>query len=209
MLTELTLSLDESRESQESVSNNNDKKKTLPSYAEAKRHRQATISEKVNTSTRDENGLTERMREVIPIIARARTKHQGVVQCIELGILASENSYYRNFATDDHYVKAQNAERTRIMGERIERAIQIIEHYDDALVRTLVKRALSKKHKDAQRALETALHMGGHDIGRSSNFHIETHVNADTTTQAHQEDYSDWLRSRAKQRLGKLEPSKN
>lgn len=93
---------------------------------------------------RDANGLTEKMRQAIPIIATAKTRSLGVFECIEKKIVSSTQFYYGTWCKDDNYVRALNAERTRIQGDMQARALRKFEAYQEKIDDALIAQAMRK-----------------------------------------------------------------
>ena len=123
---------------------------------------------------RDENGLTDKQKQSIPVIASAVTVYEGVRQCVEQRIV-SRDHFYHVWKKEPPFVAALNAERERIQGEVAERVRQRFLMSVERVVDTVIKHATSSR-ADALRGAEIVLNSIGIDTGRSSRFSATTKV---------------------------------
>lgn len=67
---------------------------------------------------RGKDGLTDKMRESIPVIAVAKSIYRGLLDCVEQGIISATNYYYAWWGEDKEpgYQKLLDAERNRVQG---------------------------------------------------------------------------------------------
>ena len=65
---------------------------------------------------RDKNGLTEKQRRAIPVIAVAESVRQGVFECERLGIV-SAYTYYHRWVHEPEFRQARDDAREKMLGE--------------------------------------------------------------------------------------------
>ena len=124
--------------------------------------------------TRDKDGLTDKMRRALPIIARAKSKHQGVLQCEKLGII-KQHHYYKHWVKDRNYVEKLEAEREKYFHEVRETVKDVFLNYAEVLAQRLVALGL-QDGSDRLRAIEDVLTTIGFEFGRGSKVAVQTNV---------------------------------
>ena len=124
--------------------------------------------------TRDKDGLTDKMKQAIPIIARAKSKHQGVLQCERLGIIR-QHHYYKHWVKDRTYVEKLEAEREKYFLEVRDSVNDVFMAYAEVLAQRLVALGL-QDGSDRLRAIEDVLTTLGFEFGRGSKVAVQTNV---------------------------------
>jgi hypothetical protein len=121
------------------------------------------------SNRRDKNGMTEKMRASIPIIAAARTRREGIQQCQKFGIIGSgdgsERHFYRAWLKHPYYRSELERERERVQGEMAERIQSLMMAYEEDIVEHLCITALSSR-ADKIRAAELILTLRGYPTGK-------------------------------------------
>ncbi len=134
---------------------------------------------------RDKSGLTRKQRLAITIVAGAKSRHQGVLECERKKIITADH-YYRQWMHERRFVFAINAERTRIQGEHNERREQQLYAYEEAVTQEVIDTALSKG-ADKMRAIEVFFGLIGVDTGRGNRFKSTTHIQHTTNIELRKE----------------------
>lgn len=124
--------------------------------------------------TRDKDGLTDKQRQAIPIIARAKSKHQGVLECEKLGII-KQHHYYKQWVKEPRFVSKLDAERERYFQEVRETVKDVFMTYAEVLAQRLVALGL-QDGSDRLRAIEDVLIALGFEFGRGSKVAVQTNV---------------------------------
>ena len=123
---------------------------------------------------RNKDGLTDKQRAAIPIIARAKSKHQGIVECEKQGI-ASQRQYYRIWIKEPKFLRKLEEERDKYFGEIRDRVRDIFKDHAEILAQRLVSFGL-QDGKDRLRAIENVLQAIGIDLGKGSRLAVQTNV---------------------------------
>ena len=124
--------------------------------------------------TRDKDGLTDKQRRAIPIIARAKSKHQGVLECEKLGIV-KQHQYYKVWVKEPAFVDKLEAERTNYFQEVREQVMDVFMTYAEVLAQRLVALGL-QDGSDRLRAIEDVLMSLGFEFARGSKVNVQTNV---------------------------------
>jgi len=123
---------------------------------------------------RDQHGLTEKMRASLPLVAAAKSRHQGVLECAELGIV-TESHFYRTWMHDDHYVRAVNLERDRVQGASIERCKSFLVAYDEVVMEKLVQVCIDTRNTKQIAAIRLYAEIVGH-VTKGGDVNVTTNV---------------------------------
>ena len=123
---------------------------------------------------RDKNGLTPKQRKSIPIIAAAKSKRQGIIQCTKQKIV-TESHFYRRWWQEPAYVKAYNKAKEELEGQIEDRYNQLAIAEVMATARNVFKVAQSFGPNNMQAA---KMHLGsvGIDTGQNLRFTSSTHI---------------------------------
>jgi hypothetical protein len=124
--------------------------------------------------TRDKDGLTDKQRQAIPIIARAKSKHQGVLECERLGIV-KQHHYYKHWVKEPRYVEKLQIERQQYFEEVREKVTDVFINYAEVLAQRLVALGL-QDGSDRLRAIENVLTTLGFEFGRGGKVQVQTNV---------------------------------
>jgi hypothetical protein len=141
---------------------------------------------------RSKDGLTDKQRAAIPIIARARSKHHGIVECEKKGI-ASQRQYYQVWIKEPKFLRKLDEERDKYFSEIRDRVRDIFKDHAEILAQRLVAFGL-QDGKDRLRAIEIVLQAIGVDLGKGSRLAVQTNVNQ------HQSEDNFFMRLRDAQR---------
>jgi len=123
---------------------------------------------------RNKDGLTDKQQQALPIIARAKSRHQGVCECERLGIV-SEGQYYQRWVKEPEFVRQLEEERERYFGEVLVRVRDIFVSYAELLAQRLVTFGL-QDGRDRLRAIEDVLSAIGIEFGKGSQINVKTNV---------------------------------
>lgn len=116
---------------------------------------------------RDADGLTKKQATSIPIIAGAPTRHAGVTECIEAGIIGGHPYFYAFWMKDEAYTTALIAEEQRLKGLCATRKEKLLTLWHDAIISNAIKIATSDR-PDAMRGVEFCAALMGYDVGRGN-----------------------------------------
>ncbi len=123
---------------------------------------------------RNKNGLTDKQQQALPIIARAKSRHQGVLECQRLGIV-NQTQYYKYWTKEPQFVERLQEERDKYFGEVRSRIKDIFVSYAELLAQRLVSFGL-QDGRDRLRAIEDVLGAIGIELGRGSRVDVRTQV---------------------------------
>ncbi len=123
---------------------------------------------------RNKDGLTDAQQQALPIIARAKSRHQGVLECEKLGIVR-QWQYYKFWTKEPQFVKRLDEEREKYFGEVRSRVKDIFIHYAELLAQRLVSFGL-QDGRDRLRAIEDVLTAIGIELGKGPRIDVKTNV---------------------------------
>ena len=123
---------------------------------------------------RNKDGLTDKQQQALPIIARAKSRHQGVLECEQLGIV-KQWQYYQHWVKEPEVVRQLEEEREKYFGEVRVRVKDIFIGYAELLAQRLVTFGL-QDGRDRLRAIEDVLSAIGIEFGKGSQVNVKTNV---------------------------------
>jgi hypothetical protein len=156
---------------------------------------------------RDENGLTPKQLESIPIIAKAKTPYRGVLECVELGIISSTAYWYGNWNKQESYSSMWRAVRAEVKGTVIDGVLDRFVHHaeDNAdIIQQLAYKAQSEQVRLA--AASKALHAVGVDTGGGTRVNVNATASAQISEK--QDGFLELLADKLQKRLNILSPEK-
>ena len=135
---------------------------------------------------RDKNGLNAKQRQSLPVIATAKSRRQGVIECGKQKIVSVAH-WYRVWWKQPAYVKAVNQAEEELHGEVKDRIHQLAIAEGLETMRNIIRVAHSAGTNN-MRAAEMHLGAIGVDTGRSSRFtKSTTHIEQNIYVQLRQE----------------------
>lgn len=123
---------------------------------------------------RDKDGLTDKQRQSLPIIARAKSRHQGVLECEKMGIVR-QSHYYNHWVKEPEFVRMLEEERHKYFEEVRSKVTDTFLSYAEILAQRLVSFGL-QDGRDRLRAIEDVLTAIGVELGKGSRVDIRTNV---------------------------------
>lgn len=97
---------------------------------------------------RDDEGLTPAMRRAVPIVATAQNVRQGVLECVRMGIVNSENYFWKTWNRDHSWREALNKARDEYQGAVRERRLSQFLVFDERINKQVLKNAQDPKRSD-------------------------------------------------------------
>jgi hypothetical protein len=143
---------------------------------------------------RDSDGLTDKQKQAIPIIARAKSRHQGILECERLGIVR-QSHYYNRWVKEPVFVEKLEEERRKYFEEVRNRVMDVFVAYAELLAQRLVSFGL-QDGRDRLRAIENVLTAVGIEFGKGQKVDVKTNV----VQTAPEEDFVERLKRLSRER---------
>ena len=131
-----------------------------------------------NGRRRDENGLTDKQRQSLPIITVAPSIHKGMRQCIEKGIVGSREYFYKTWWKQDAYVKAVTEARAEYQGTIRDEILNRFRARAPEIADKMLDTALSGR-ADSIRACENVLAALGVELGKGNRVNVSQSVSSE------------------------------
>lgn len=160
-------------------------------------HRPIGVQELMTSSKRNDEGLTPRMVEVLPVIASFPLKTQGLRELARIGKPVDRHHFFNVWMRDENFIKAYNAAREKHEGSVREQTENLMVSYETEVVLNVVKTAISSR-ADSMRAAEMFLNMRGYDTGKGNRLSVHNIQSIGSK----QEGFADRIRNRVVARFG-------